>query len=136
MKKAVFLAGLASVLLAADSLPPVPDVGHAEQRRQTLSQCKVPPHTVVLPPMVEPDWRDCANRYFRPDPREAAYSLELMLRAEVVVNRIETAPGFLRAYEIDAVVNKKPMSFLCDENVNRCYAIGKVYMKPEQKDKK
>lgn len=136
VRKTVLLTGLTSVLLAADFRPPVPDVGYSEQRRQTLQQCKVPAQVVVLPPMVEPDYRDCANKYYKPDPQEAAYHISLMMNAEATVDRIEIAPGFLRAYEIDATVNQHSVRLLCDENVNRCYAIGKVYEKPEQKDKK
>lgn len=136
MRSVAFLFFLASVLLAADLRPPVPDVGYAEYRRGVLKQCKVPPQTVVLPPMVEPDWRDCANAYYKPEPAEAAYRLSLMTNSEAEVLGIEAAPGFVRAYEISAKVSGRAVRFLCDEDVNRCYEIGKVYNKPEKKDKK
>ena len=137
MNKSVFLLGVMSVaVLAADLRPPVPDVGYAEERRKVLNQCKVPSHVVVLPPMVESDYRECANLYYRPESGEAAYRLSLMLNEEVEIERIEAAEGFLRAYEIDARVANRSLRLLCDEKVNRCYAIGKVYQQPEKKDKK
>lgn len=118
--------------LAWADLPPVPDVGHGIKQREVLNSCKVPAQIVVLPPMVEADYRDCANRYYMPDIRDVEFSLGEMLKKEVAIKKVAVADSFLRAYEVDAVVEKKLVRFLCDEKVNRCFEITKVY----RKDKK
>ncbi|MDR1451504.1 MAG: hypothetical protein LBI57_04120 [Helicobacteraceae bacterium] len=121
---------------AADFRPPVPDVGAAEEKRQILQSCKVSPQMVVLPPMVEKDYRPCANAYYKPDAPNAAYRLSKMFGKEVKVSAITIAEGFIRAYEIRATTGDKKMSLqlrlLCDEQINACYDIGDAHLQPEK----
>lgn len=135
MSKAVAIF-VALLTVALAELPPVPDVGHGIKQKQVLDSCKVPAQIVVIPPQVEPDYRDCANRYFKPDIRDVEYGLKLMLKKSVAIKKVEVANHFLRAYEVEAVVDSKTVRFLCDEKVNRCFEITKIYEKPNLKDKK
>ncbi|MDR2153134.1 MAG: hypothetical protein LBO72_09955 [Helicobacteraceae bacterium] len=127
MKRLAGIALIAYSAIAADFRPPVPDVGVAEEKRQILQSCKVPQQAVVLPPMVEADYRPCANAYYKPDAPNAAYRLSTMFGKEVKVSAIAIAEGFLRAYEINATLEGKKLRLLCDESVSACYDIGKSY---------
>lgn len=123
---------LVTIFVSQAARPPVPDVGHEVKKREILNSCKVPAQIVVLPPMVENDYRECVNRYYMPDVRVVAYSIGEMLKKNVEVKRLAIADDFIRAYEVDIVVDKKPKRLLCDEKVNRCFEITNSY----RKDKK
>jgi hypothetical protein len=128
MKRLVWFALTALIAGAAGFRPPVPDVGVAEEKRQILQSCKVPAQVVALPPMVEADYRPCANAYFKPDAPTAAYRLSTMFGKEVKVASVAIAEGFVRAYEINATLSDKKLRLLCDEKINACYEIGKPYL--------
>ncbi|MDR0665716.1 MAG: hypothetical protein LBF86_09420 [Helicobacteraceae bacterium] len=127
MKRLTGILLAVCVGIAADFRPPVPDVGVAEEKRQILQSCKIAPQMVVLPPMVEADYRPCANAYYKPDIPNAAYRLSAMFDKEVKVSAITIAEGFVRAYEINATLGNNKLRLLCDESVSACYEIGKTY---------
>ncbi|GHS89995.1 hypothetical protein FACS189487_11210 [Campylobacterota bacterium] len=136
---AVSILALAISAQAADRfIPPVPDVAIAMEKREILKSCKVPAQVVALPPQVEADYRPCANAYFKPDAPSAAYRLSVMLDREVSVERVETAEGFVRAYEINASIKGgEKLHLICDEGVSRCFTIGADYRQnTTKKDKK
>lgn len=128
----VFVAVLSTLLLAWADRPPVPDVGHAVKKQEVLKSCKVPAQVVVIPPMAEEDYRDCVNRYYMPDSRDAKYNIEKMLGKKVEIKELKIADSFIRAYELDLIVDKKPLKLLCDEKVVRCFEITKVYTKDKK----
>ncbi len=109
---------------AARELPPVPDPAQAMKQQQVLETCRVPPQLVVLPPQVEPDYIECANRYYRPDADQAAHRLSEMLGREVEIGRIVPAEGFIRAYEVDLLVGDQEIALLCNDRVTHCYKRG------------
>ncbi|MDR2906177.1 MAG: hypothetical protein LBU73_09510 [Helicobacteraceae bacterium] len=124
----VVLFMAASFAIAEDAprrnLPPVPDVGVAIEKNKVLQNCKVSPQIVNLPPMVEADYRSCANAYFKPDMANTEYRLGEMTGSELKVESIAIADGFVRAYEISANVAGVKKRFICDEKVNRCVEIA------------
>lgn len=132
----------------ANDRPPVPDVGQALAKQQVLSTCKVPPQVVVLPPQVEPDFIDCANRYYLPTERDALYLLRRLLNQEVEIEKIAIAEGFLRAYEVDIKVaaggklvwgsktQSGSLRLICNDALTHCYERGEGISVKTQKDKK
>lgn len=134
MKKCLAFVLTVVSLWAADFRPPVPDVGVAVAKQKVLQECKVPAQVVVLPPLVEPDYKACANAYYKPDAREAAYHLSVMFDQEVKVEKISEAEDFVRAYEIVVNIAGAQASLICNEIVSRCYPIGAA--QTEKKDKK
>ncbi len=131
------VVGLAAVALAAADLPPLPDVGEAHERHQILRECKVPAQVVVLPPMVEPDFIDCSNRYYKPTASKAGDRLSTMLGETVSVKRIAIAEGFLRAYEIDVKTERGDrVALLCGDKLTHCYKRGEVVKKDSRKEQK
>lgn len=137
MKRAALILILAALsLAAAEKLPPLPDVGVAAAKQEILKNCKVPLQVVVLPPMVEPDYRACANDYYKPSEADTAYRLSLIFGREVTVKAIRIAEGFVRSYEINASYADTKLHLVCDETVDHCYSIGGDHKLPEKKDKK
>jgi hypothetical protein len=139
VNKALLLITLLIAVLAAaqpQSRPPVPDVAVAVAKQEVLKNCKVPASVVVLPPLVEPDYRACANAYYKPDAPNAEYSLSVMFSSDVKIESITEAQGLLRVYEINASVGNTKLHLLCDEQVKRCYEIADSYTFPEKKEKK
>lgn len=149
MKRALCLVFLLGLHGLASDRPPVPDVGQAVAKQQVLSTCRVPAQVVVLPPQVEPDFFDCANRYYLPDRREALYKMSRLLNQEVEIEQIIIAEGFLRAYEIDVKVapgggklvwGGKPqpgiLRLICNDALTHCYERGVGITVKTQKDKK
>jgi hypothetical protein len=139
VKRALSVTTLLIAVLAAaqpQSRPPVPDVAAAVAKQEILKNCKVPASVVVLPPLVEPDFRACSNAYYKPDIPNAEYSLSVMFSSAVKVESITEARGLLRVYEINASVGNTKLHLLCDEQVKRCYEIADSYTFPEKKEKK
>ena len=137
MKRAALIVILAlSLAAAADKRPPLPDVAVAAAKQEILKNCKVPLQVVVLPPMVEPDYRACANDYYKPSEADTAYRLSLIFGREIAVEAIRIAEGFVRSYEINASYAETKLHLVCDETVDHCYSISGDHKLPEKKDKK
>lgn len=145
------LALLTGMALWGRELPPMPDPSEAEAKRQILERCRVPAQIVVLPPMVEPDYRSCVNEYYKPIDRVAKERISALLGQEVEIVRLEIAKGFIRTYEVEislsgqkqgpvwskqSPADPKKLQLVCNEFLDRCFEVDRVYQKPEQKDKK
>lgn len=131
-----FLVGM--LALSAADRPPVPGVPKGAPQSETnaaLSQCKVPPWLAILPPDMEPDYRDCVNNVFRPTDMKALTVLKQQIGKSAELVAIDEVPQFFsRVYRVRYTLDGKERAMICNDKMTYCVPDAPVVGEPAGKE--
>ena len=107
--------------LAEDKRPAVPQVGDGSPKQRIDEICKIPPWLAVLPPGVEPDYRECVNKLNHPSSKLAETMVKEFISREAKLVKVEPALEFFaRVYRVQYMLGGKKTTLLCDEKITYC----------------